>query len=313
LENTFLLLSYRLNINKNDAERNTFNKDANGKYSVLSDTLSNHFIFNTFGNTGAINIRYQVKKYNFSVGTGLGTVNYHMNDIRKNTDRDVNFTNFTPSVLLKYTPKQQRRVELNYNGTTENPTLNQIQPLIDNTDPLNITVGNQNLKQAFRHNISFRASDYRVLKSRNIGLSMNYNATDNAISNNSFVDSLGRRINQAVNVDGNYSFRLNADYGFDVIPSLNLNISVGPNVSRFVNYVNGLRNETKTNATSIFLNSGYWSEKMINFWINFDARYNKSVSSIRPDVTTNYWSYSAWTNLHFKFKKQKCILIYVVN
>jgi hypothetical protein len=307
-KNTFLILSYRLNLNRNDAERNTFNKDPNGKYSVLSDTLSNHFIFNTTGNTGGFNIRYQVKKFNFAVGTGLGTVNYHMNDIRKNTGREVSYTNFTPAILFKYTPKQQRRVELNYNGTTENPTLNQIQPLIDNTDPLNISVGNQNLKQAFRHNISFRASDYKVLKSRNISFSVNYNATDNAISNNSFVDSLGRRINQAINVSGNYSFRANADYGFEIIPSLNLGFEVGPVASRYVSYVNGLRNETKTNATSFSINSGYWSDKMINFWINFDARYNKSVSSIRPDVATNYWSYTSWSNLQFKFKKQKLYL-----
>ena len=304
-KNTFLILNYRLNINRNDAERNTFNKDPNGKYSALSDTLSNHFIFNTTGNTGGFNIRYQVKKFNFAVGTGLGTVTYHMNDIRKNTDREVNYTNFTPAIVFKYTPKQQRRVEFNYNGTTENPTLNQIQPFIDNIDPLNITVGNQNLKQAFLHNFNFRASDYKVLKSRNIGLNMNYNTTDNAISNNSFVDSLGRRINQAINVDGNYSFRLSGEYGFEIIPSLNFNVEIGPRINQYVNFVNGLRNETKTTATSYSINSGYWSDKWINFWINFEASYNKSVSSIRPDVATNYWSYTSYTNLQFKFKKQK--------
>jgi hypothetical protein len=137
---------------------------------------------------------------------------------------------------------------------------------------------------------------------------VNYNATDNAISNNSFVDSLGRRINQAINVSGNYSFRANADYGFEIIPSLNLGFEVGPNVSQYVSYVNGQRNETKTNATEFSINSGYWSDKMINFWINFAARYNKSVSSIRPDVATNYWSYTSWSNLQFKFKKQKLYL-----
>jgi len=304
-KNTFLILTYRLNINRNDAERNTFNKDVNGKYSALSDTLSNHFIFNTTGNTGGFNIRYQVKKFNFAVGTGLGTVTYRMNDIRKNTDREVSYTNFTPAIVFKYTPKQQRRVEFNYNGTTENPTLSQIQPFIDNIDPLNITVGNQNLKQAFLHNFNFRASDYKVLKSRNIGLNMNYNTTDNAISNNSFVDSLGRRINQAINVNGNYAFRLSGEYGFEIIPSLNFNVEIGPRISQYVNFVNGLRNETKTTATSYSINSGYWSDKWINFWVNFEASYNKSVSSIRPDVATNYWSYTSWTNLQLKFKKQK--------
>ncbi len=304
-KNTFLVLSYRLNVNRNDAERNTFNKDPNGKYNILSDTLSNHYIFNTIGNTGGFNVRYNVKKFNFAIGTGIGTVNYHMNDIRKNADRNVSYTNFTPAIIFKFTPKQQRRIEFNYNGTTENPTLNQIQPLIDNIDPLNITIGNPNLKQAFLHNFTFRASDYKVLKSRNIGINMGYTSTDNAISNSSSVDSLGRRINQAINVTGNYNFRLSANYGFEIIPSLQLGFDVGPNVSQYVNYVNGLRNETKTTASSFSINSGYWSDKWINFWLNFNANYNKSISSIRPDVATNYWSYTTWSNLQFKFKKQK--------
>ncbi|MEI8074424.1 MAG: outer membrane beta-barrel protein, partial [Bacteroidota bacterium] len=304
-KNTFLILSYRLNLNRNDAERNTFNKDGNGKYSVLSDTLSNHFIFNTTGNTGGFNIRYQVKKFNFAVGTGLGTVNYHMNDIRKNTGREVSYTNFTPAINFKFTPKQQRRIEFNYNGTTENPSLNEIQPLIDNIDPLNISVGNPNLKQAFMHNFTFRASDYKVLKSRNVGINMSYNSTDNDISNSSYVDSLGRRINQAINVTGNYTFRISADYGFEIIPSLNVGFDIGPRINQYVNFVNGLRNVTKTNATTFSINSGYWSDKWINFWINFNVNYNKSVSSIRPDVTTNYWSYNSWSNLQLKFKKQK--------
>jgi hypothetical protein len=292
-------------VNRNDAERNTFNKDANGKYNSLSDSLSNHFIFNTLGNTGGLNIRYTVKKFNFAIGTGLGTVNYHMNDIRKYTNRDVSYTNFTPAINLKFSPKQQRRIEFNYNGTTENPTLNQIQPLIDNIDPLNISIGNSNLKQAFIHNFNFRASDYKVLKSRNISINLGYTTTDNAISNSSFVDSLGRRINQSINVNGNYNLRVSANYGFEIIPSLQLGFEVGPNISQYVNFVNGLRNETKTTASTFTINSGYWSDKWINFWLNFNAHYNQSISSIRPDVATDYWSYNLWSNIQFKLKKQK--------
>lgn len=304
-KNTFLILNYKLSVNTNDAERNTYNKSNNGKYDVLSDSLSNHFIFNTIGHTGGFNIRYNVKKFNFAVGTGLGTVNYRLNDVRKGNNRDVRFNNFLPAVSLNYTPKQQRRFSINYNGTTQNPTLNQIQPLIDNIDPLNLTVGNPNLKQAFVHNLSVRGSDYKVLKSRSIFFNLGYTTTEQAISNNSFVDSFGRRINQAINVDGNFTLRGSLGYGFDIIPSLNLNIDAGPRINRYVNYVNGKRNETRNTATNISVNMGYWADKWINFWMNFDANYNHSVSSIRPDVATNYWSYNYNSNLEFRFKKQK--------
>ncbi len=304
-KNTFLILNYKLSINTNDAERNTFNKSSNGKYDVLSDSLSNHFIFNTIGHSGAFNIRYNVKKFNFAIGTGLGTVNYRMTDVRKGNNQDINFNNFLPAVSLNFTPKQQRRFSFSYNGSTKNPTLTQIQPLIDNTDPLNITVGNPNLQQSFVHNLNLRASDYKVLKSRSIFFNVSYTSTDQAISNNSFVDSLGRRVNQSINVDGNFNLRGSLGYGFDIIPSLNFNIDAGPRINRYVNYVNGQRNETRNTATNISVNMGYWGDKKINFWMNFDANYNHSVSSIRPDVATNYWSYTYNTNIEFRFKKQK--------
>lgn len=304
-KNTFFVLNYRLNLNRNDAERNTLSKNGAGKYENFVDTLSNHFIYNTTGHQGGFNIRYNVKKFNFSAGTGYGTSIYHLTDIRKNTDRNVTFNNLVPSVSLNYTPKQQRSIRFNYNGSTRNPTLQQIQPILDNIDPLNITIGNPNLKQAFNHNFTFRASDYKVLKSRGMSVNMNYSFTDNAISNASTIDQYGRRVNQAINVSGTYNFNASVGYGFDIIPSLNFGVNVGPSKNRYINMINGLRNETENNNINFSIYSGYWGDKWINFWLSLSANHVSSRSSIRPDVVTQYWTYSSYSNIQLKFKKQK--------
>lgn len=305
-KNTFLIFNYRLNVSRNDAERNTFAKNtANNKYENLVDTLSNHFIFNTTGHTGNLSFRYAVKKLNFSFGSGIGQVNYRLKDLFKNTDRNVVFNNFIPAVSLNYNPKQQRRFYFNYNGSTQNPSLAQIQPIIDNIDPLNLTIGNPNLRQSFNHRFSIGASDYKVLKSRSMSFSMNYSRTDNAISNASFVDSAGRRINQAINVDGNYNLSARVGYGFEIIPSLNINFDISPRISQNANRVNGIDNITKNKVMQYSINAGYWGDKAINFWFNGNANYNNSVTSIRPDVATKFWTYNAYGNLQLKFKKIK--------
>ncbi|MFZ2785097.1 MAG: outer membrane beta-barrel family protein [Sediminibacterium sp.] len=304
-KNTFLVLNYKLNINKNDAEKNTFTKNGSGKYETTVDSLSNHFIFNTAGHAGSVSFRYNVKKFNFNLGSGLGTTVYKMNDLKKNTGREVTFNNFIPSFTFNYTPKQQRRVTFSYNGSTQNPNLQQIQPIIDNIDPLNITIGNADLKQSFVNKFSFRASDFKVLKSRYMSVNVNYTQTNNAISNASFVDELGRRVSQAINVDGNYNLSARANYGFDVVPSMNLGFGAGPSRSRYASKVNGVNNITENNSWNLSINSGYWSDKWINYWLNFDANYNHSSSSIRPDIVTKYWSYNVNSNLQFKFKKIK--------
>lgn len=304
-KNTFLILTYRLNLNRNNAERNTFGKNGTGKYENLVDTLSNHFIFNTTGHQGSFYIRHNVKKVNFSIGTGLGNSTYRLNDVKKQSDREVSFTNFVPVVSLNFTPKQQRRISFNYIGNTKNPTLQQIQPIVDNTDPLNITIGNPNLKQSFTHNMSFRASDYKVLKSRSMSISINYSSTNFAISNASTIDNSGRRINQAINVSGNYILNTYMNFGFELVPSLNVGFSLWPEKNRYVNVINGLTNRTDNKSIKMGINAGYWSDKWINFWINLSAKNNNSTSSIRPDVVTKYWSYDAYSNIQFKFKKQK--------
>lgn len=304
-KNTFLVLNYRLNLTRNDAERNTLSKNGSGKYENFVDTLSNHFIFNTTGHQAGFNVRYNVKKFNFSVGTGYGTSTYHLTDIRKNSDREVSFNNLVPSVSLNYTPKQQRRVTFNYNGNTQNPTLQQIQPILDNIDPLNITIGNPNLKQAFSHRFNFRASDYKVLKSRSMSLNFSYSFTDNAITNASTIDQYGRRLNQAINVSGNYNANASVGYGFDLIPSLNFGVNIGPSKSKYINVINGLRNETENNNINLSIYSGYWSDKWINFWMNLSANHVNSRSSIRPDVVTQYWTYNTYSNVQLKFKKAK--------
>ncbi len=313
-KNTFLVLNYKLSVSRNDAERNTFAKNtANNKYENLVDTLSNHFIFNTTGHNGSVNIRYNVKKFNFSIGTGLGTVNYRLNDLVKKTDRNVVFNNFIPAVTFNYTPKQQRRFNFSYNGSTRNPSLSQIQPIIDNIDPLNLTIGNPDLKQSFVHQFNLGGSDYKVLKSRRISFNVNFSKTENAISNSSFVDNQGRRINQAINVAGNYSLSGRIGYGFEIIPSFNVGIDIGPRVNQFANRVNGIDNITKNRATDFSINMGYWGDKWINFYAYGSAVRNNSTTSIRPDISTKFWSYNAYANLQFKLKKVKTYIDFDLN
>jgi hypothetical protein len=302
---TFLELNYQLGIGRNNSERNTLEKiPGDLKYNQRVDTLSNHFIFNTTANTGAFNIRHNKTKYNFSFGAGIGRVVFNQQDVVSKVSRQISFINFLPSASINLTPKKQRRFGLTYNGNTRNPSLQQIQPLIDNTDPLNIVIGNKTLKQEFNHNFRFNISDYKVLKSKSIYLNANLVLTNNAITNANTIDSLGRRVNQAINVKGNYNFNLYAGYGFEIAPSVNLNFNIGPSVRRFVNVINGQRNVNDNKSFGGGLYAGYWSEKWINYWINFEARYNSSTSTIRPDAITKYWSYSASPNVEMKLPKK---------
>jgi hypothetical protein len=305
---SFLLFKYGISIGKNDAERNTFIQNNAGAYKTLVDSLSNHFEFNTVNNNASVSYRYVAKKMNFVIGSGAGRVNYQAADIENSTTRTLTFNNFLPTFSLDFKPKPQRKINLNYTGSTVNPTLQQIQPLIDNTDPLNINIGNPDLVQGFTNRINMRASDYRVLKSRYIAFDANFSNTSNAITNSSQIDADGKRTMKYVNVNGNYDYGFHLYYTMELYKGIYGGTSIDRNNSRFINFINGTKNINDNRAFSYALELNYWGEGWYTFQSSISIANNRTKSTIRPDVITKYTTYSGYGNFNIKLKKAKTFI-----
>jgi hypothetical protein len=303
-KNSFLIFNYKIGLAGNNSERNTFDAKT-GQPKIKVDTLSNHFKFNTVNNSGNISYRYAVKKVNFNIGSGIGAANYSMFDYATNANRSINFTNFIPSATFKFTPKQQKSLVLSYVGNTQNPSLLQIQPIIDNTDPLNITVGNANLRQSFTNKFSMNFNSFKVMKSKYVQLSGSFSNTNDAIATSSTIDGFGKSVNQYVNVDGNYNYGAGFYYDFELFKGINFGVNTGINGGRYNNIVNGIKNTNDNISTRFAIQFSQWGDKKINFWSSFEASNNKTVSSIRPGASTNFWSYRNNANVQIKFKKAK--------
>lgn len=302
---SFLIMKYGLGIARNDAERLSFDRDPTGAYTKRVDSLSNHFLFNTLDNNGSLSYRYAYKKLNFAVSTGIGKTLYRRTDIDNRAEGQVGFVNFLPSLNLAYKPKSQRTFDIDYAGRPVNPTLQQLQPIVTNTDPLNLLIGNPDLVQGFTHSVNMNVRDYKVLKSRFIALWGNFSATEKAITNSSFVDGKGLRTTKYVNTDGNFNYSLRAMYNVQVFNKIMVGAQLGTGFSRYVNLVNGERNVNDNRNISYTLESNYWSEKWLSYYLSFTARQHHAVSSLRSTLPTKYWSYSAYGNVSLSFKKIK--------
>ncbi len=300
----FLELSYNNSFSNNNSDNNTLEKPgSSSSYTSKVDSLSNHFIYKATDHTGGISFRYTEKKYTFSVGSLIGHTNYQLQELNKGYNQSRPFTRLLPKASFRYMPKKQRAITINYNGSTQNPSLQDINPIIDNIDPLNITVGNTNLKQAFRHNFSLQANDFKIIKSKNFYFSGNYGFTNNAITSSSKIDS-GKTINQKVNVNGNYDGNFWTMYGFEIAPSVNFNIIASGNTSRYINFVNTVKNTNNYYRIGMGVGMGMWNDKWINFNFNIEPSINYSKSTISP-AKVKYWSLNCYPYTSMKFKKQK--------
>ncbi|HYC30242.1 MAG TPA: outer membrane beta-barrel family protein [Chitinophagaceae bacterium] len=291
---TFLEINYGYRVNNSEALRNTFNKTFSGnipKYEARDEEFSNDYQFRINTQSGGLNLRVNKKNVVYSIGGNISYADFRQTDLSNDSLFTRSYLNLFPRASFRYNFGPQRRFSLNYNGSTRQPSLEQIQPIKENTDPNNIQIGNANLKQEFRHNISWNFSDYKVLTSRSVWVSGNLSLTDNAISSYSTVDSFNRRTNMYVNVDGNYNLNFWTGYWYQFKKlKLNLSLNIGGGGGKYNSFVNGLKNVNTNRNFNMYM--GLWHEKENKYSISVRPQFtwNSSVSSLRPDVTTKYWT-----------------------
>lgn len=298
LKDLFLELNYSLSYNNNENDRITNTKALNGKYESEVDTLSNSFTFNRLVNTPGISFKWNKKKFNLTIGASAGFNNFVQKNNTKNLDTRYNFVNFFPRAFYNYKIKPSQSIRISYSGNTTAPTLEQLQPIRVNTDPLNIYIGNQDLKQSFRHSFSTGFNSYSVLKEKNIYSNLNFSFVQQAFVQSNVVDNVGKRTYQTINANGVYNINLYSDYGFK-LKGTKLRVGAGPNINinRNVDFINGLKNFTNTKAYGIRLNVSQNTPNKIDFYFSPNFSWNHSTATVNKAANADYWTINGWSQM----------------
>jgi hypothetical protein len=288
-----IIINYGISINNNLSNRTSYNKGSDGKYSVFDSAYSSDYKFNVFTQKAGLTYNLIKKKVRFNIGNSIGYSNFNQTDIRADTTAKRDFLNLYPSASFTYTFNPQKRLMLRYNGNTSQPSIQQIQPLRSNDDPLNINIGNPDLKPAFSNYINMNFFQYKVLTETNIYAGLNYDFTENQLSNSSTVDSIGKRINQTVNLNGNRSLSGYFGYGFKwKKPAININFNGNLRQGNNVSIVNSLLNTTKSMSYGLGVDMFKTKDKKYELRLSSSANYTNSNSSIQTNVKTNYWTFN---------------------
>lgn len=208
----------------NDATKNFFNVDPDAGSSVLDSSLSTDYRSNYTFERGGLTWRWFNQRMNLN--TGLA-VQYSVLDgdiFTTNTQIRKSFTNLLPSLSMRLKLAKSQNLRLNYNTRVGEPTIAQLQPVPDNSNPLNITVGNPDLRAEYVNTarLNYNYFDQFSFLSLFGGLSATY--TTNKISQRTTVDSLLRQVTRPVNVAND--LQLSANAAFDT-PIRKLKVKVG--------------------------------------------------------------------------------------
>ena len=286
-----IVFNYGMGLNNSTSDKRSYNQSASGAYNVLDNTYSNSYQFNQLTNQVGAIFNYKKGKTTFNFGSKVSDVNFkqvneYTGDVYK---RD--FVNWAPQANLQYRFSTQRGLTLNYNGGNTQPTIEQIQPVKENANPLNITLGNPDLKPSFYNRLNLNYNSYQVISGQSAYIGANYSFTSNAIVNNTTTDyTTGKTTTQYVNLGNKtpYNYSIYGNTGFKIKP---IDLRVGFNAQMYGNvsysYINGALNTAKTESYSGGLQISKYVEKKYDFYINGGPSYTINQFSLQTQSNNN--------------------------
>ncbi|MCW3462455.1 TonB-dependent receptor [Chitinophaga nivalis] len=300
----YLEVNYGVTKYNSNSTKYTYDFDA-GKntYSQLNDSLSNAFTNSTLNQQAGLTLRTTKLKYDYSFGLNVLFNNLDNNTYSFRTGKDSliqqHTVNFAPNATFNYTFAKNKRLRINYNGSTQQPTVQQLQPVPDNSNPLYIQLGNPDLKPSFSNTLSVNYNQFNNITFRGMFASLNGTFGSNKIINATSLDEKGRQVSKPVNVNGYFTVRgmLHNSIPLSKTPGQNLNTSSTVSYSRDVNITNGQMNYSKSLLLSQAANVSYMYKELLDIAIGGSVNYNATSYTLAQSQNTQYLDFNA--NLDF--------------
>ena len=321
---TFLQFSYQFQYKYSKSDKTTFDlldypdwaiggALPSGYESHAVDSLSKNAEYRYYNHDASVGLRFIRPKYQLNVGMSFqpqnSTLSYKKGDYMIDTTRTV--FNFAPNMDLRFRFSKVSQLRFTYRGRSNQPTMENLLPITDNSNPLNIRMGNPGLKPSFAHTMRLFYNTYNAEKQRGIMTHFSFTATQNSISNSTrYNEETGGLITRPENINGNWNaFGM---FGFNTaLKNKKYTINTFTNVNYQNNvaflYNQDTKNNDRNTSTGLTLGERVtgsyrndWFEFSLNGSINYTAERNK----LRPENNQEPYTYSygASTNITMPWK-----------
>ena len=287
-----------------DSRTNTFERDPeHNTYTKKLDSLSNDYRYNNGTTGGLLRIAYKYKKWELSAGTSAERNTYTLRNLVLDTLTKYSALKWIPNAVIVYNFSRSHRLRVSYNGNTNPPRMDQLEPLQDNTDPLNIITGNPNLKQEYRQSIDLNYNKSQVLSGNYTYASIWGSNTINAIQSNRFVDASGRTVTTYENVNGNYFFRGNVGQYFSLSEGIDINAGLSTNLSKQSSFINRQRTQVRNQSLGPSVGISYEIDDKLDISVNYNPEWNFSSGGLIGE-NIQYYSHNIYGGADYEFSKR---------
>jgi len=253
--------NYTVNLHRQRSDKATYNYDsATGKYSLPDTLTTNSFKTHLLNQHFSVGINRNGLKFQFQAGLSLQSNRQKSHTISGHgQDVDLNQLNWAPRIGFFYNIDQRDQLNLQYSGSTNGASVDQLQPLPDLSNPLLIRKGNPDLHPEFNHYLSVGYQHYSQNRLQSLMVQLSSSLQQNKFTPNTTLQAGGVQVLQFVNSNGNYSSDLTINYNFPFAGGRKGNGRIGSAIS--LSHAKSLTN----GASIVQENLGWRPEASVNY------------------------------------------------
>ena len=320
---TFLQFSYKFTYSYSKSDRSTYDFSkysfdgispeygAWGNYlgrldgelgDYRDDKLSRYSEYRNYTHDIQVMMRFIRQKYNLNFGVMIQPQrSKFIQDYQgKYVDTVRTVTNVSPTLDFRYRFSKMSNLRVNYRGTTSQPSISQLLDITDNSDPLNVSMGNPGLKPSFTQNFRLFYNNFVQNHNKGVMTYINFSTTSNSISNKvTYDETTGGRISRPENINGNWNvmgaFMFNCSIDSTGVWNINTDTNLGYN--HYVSYLSLDKSQDSQKNTT---QNTTWNERLSlsyrNDWLELSLdgtlAYNHAKNKLQPNSNLDTWQFS---------------------
>ena len=277
----FLDFEYEYSHDNRDNKKEVLDyEEATNRYTDFNEMLSSDFNFKNVQQTPSVGLRINGEKLNFNVRASYRFTNLDNQDFLQNTSFSKGYENLLFSSRLRYSIGKNNRLYARYRTSLDVPSINQLQPVPNVNNPLNVVIGNPNLSLGVGHNISFNYNNFNWKERTGIYVYSGVEVQKNRVSAISTTDDNFLRTTRFTNIDGNYngyagmgySKQIKKDSTFTAKFNIRPSLSFGQQVS----FTNGVELKAKRFDVSPRISTTFNFSELLEIEPGYGVSFNNT-------------------------------------
>lgn len=294
--------NFRQVLNETDRETLDFNSQTD-KYDFYNRDLSNVFESNYLLHELTPEYKHTLGKWTYVAKVRLQKVKFiNRQSIPEVADFTQENLRYLPTIIMKYKPGKGKTASITYSSSTQEPSLRQLQNVINNSNPLQLKIGNPDLRQSVSHRVKTSWRTANSDEGKSLAWRASYSIVNNYLGRRTqfvreegvFLNgkelATGTQLTQYVNLDGNWNANTSFLYSFpfDLVKS-NMSISMSGGMNQRPTIINETLNfsQSKTAGMRLTLNSNISERIDVNLFST--SSYNVVGNTARPDRNTRFF------------------------